>query len=712
MPPMSYKRVLIGKPAADAARHDNAPPGRASAVEAAARKVSAALASEKQAAAANADDLHAEQLRAEELRQKTQAEKTARLEQQKKAHMEKSLASLQQRKQRLAAGVKLAEGKLTSSADRTHETRYKLCRDTNKLQFVTDSLLLSGANSSDLVSSPERSLSAGVNAGSPVTKYALPTPTELRSGATDGTSELRDPAEAGPSSAKYAAVSKKANEARPEAQKLKIKLPKGPTVPAPPLEKAGPGPGIAEEKDRPSLAQIVRDAAASVRVTRSEDSSEVSEGEIRDDSHDHVATASTDFVADPVVEHALDSAAEQLEHTSLNADDSAEVTRSAIRAMIGQSVREALGAQPQPPAQANPAAAGWSQPPADVMSSMLTKMGSLFDEIMALKARPSPQHVSRSAVRINDVKLSVFSGNSDSTAALISQAYYLPLIRWIKESNAALKYSGLAIPDQCTVVLNHLKGAARSAFFAKHGHADRSQWTLDLLFRKIANLVPEYDVLFTRAALEMKFRARSLVDDIDTFAMYLRYGCLQLDGNQFVFSELQKKMIAAVPKIFTLAADLHNMRLVWNKEKGFSWRVATAIEIVNALQANQQLLMAVADIPGRKEPGAGSPSKREGNPFATKRKAPKDWDDKKSGKSVKRVQGKDKKAQLKSLAKRFSRCMKCGLHVPNQDWKGHASASDEKSKCTPSKFETRMGKVASMVAKGLEDKVNEFPGKK
>jgi hypothetical protein len=234
-------------------------------------------------------------------------------------------------------------------------------------------------------------------------------------------------------------------------------------------------------------------------------------------------------------------------------------------------------------------------------------------------------------------------------------------------------------------------------------------WKLDDLYLKIANLVPDYAVLFTREAFAMKFRVKTLIDDIDTFAMYLRYGRCALDGNQYVFSELQRKILDACPKIFTLAADLYNLRLVWNPRQNFSWHVTRAIEIVNTLQADKLLLKE--EIKLLKETsthsnGAGtSHGEKRKQPFTpgAKHKRPRV----EHGKPFKH----EKEGKYKELAKSYKRCLKCGMHVPNGDWKAHAADTGEHTKCKPSQFMMRMGKVASMVAAGKGDKVNEFAKK-
>ena len=123
------------------------------------------------------------------------------------------------------------------------------------------------------------------------------------------------------------------------------------------------------------------------------------------------------------------------------------------------------------------------------LMELVVKVSTLCDEVTQLQAHPTSQPV-RHAVRINDITLAMVSGNVNPTATHIARPFYLRLLRWIKEGIAALKHSGLNFRGQCTVVLNHLTGSARSAFFAKYGNSDRANWTLDMLYSRIANLVP------------------------------------------------------------------------------------------------------------------------------------------------------------------------------------------------------------------------------
>jgi hypothetical protein len=466
-------------------------------------------------------------------------------------------------------------------------------------------------------------------------------------------------------------------------------------------------PGPSATKDGTKEQNALKRRASQFPRRESQTDSEATKNAAADGNQSAKSSSSDDAVggaSNAVTNHTIAPLADRLERVSLEKQTPEQmIPLNIVKEMLTLQKEDVLSWLPQGPAQ--------PEASSSMLLQLVDKVGTLCEQVVALQARPPAQHVARSSVRINDVKLAVFHGNADPTATHISRPYFLPLIRWIKEGTATLKHSGLNDPDQCTVVLNHLAGAARSAFFAKFGSADRSTWKLDDLYLNIANLVPDYAVLFTREAFAMQFRVKTLVDDIDTFAMYLRYGCFSLDGNQYVFSELQRKILDACPKIFTLAADLHNLRLVWTPERSFSWHVSKAIVIVNTLQADQLLLKE--EIKQLKDTSGGPSNAGAGTSHGDKRKqsfAP-------GGKHKKQKVDNDKstknakESRYKELAKTYKRCLKCGMFVPNGDWKAHAADQNESTKCKPSQFLMRMGKVASMVDAGKGDKVNEFAKK-
>lgn len=631
------KRLCVGNQAKDAAREQTAPKGRASKVEEASRQMVKAL------------------------------EKDTR-----QASKEKQAAALAARKARLAQAVKSVEKGVPADESSTPETLYALPSNIEKLNYVTDSLLMgcssipemnSGVDVDDAVNDSQRSQH---NDDSLTVRN--------RKGEKKRTTG-RNPNAGGPSNGQYDPTIPPQSFAEIRAAQATVAKDKAP---------------VATEKPK-SYADVVRTPPPPVDMDASVSRS------ARNTPDDPEIAAATGSGSDPVTEHLISQAVVELSDASLNdrnhvqGTDAIEIAKmqNLVETMVNQRMQQHLANTPQP-----------------AMEQIVAQVGNLVQQVVELKACPPASDsnpVSRNVVRVNDIKMTMFYGNDDPKASCITQPYFLPLIRWIKEAKALLAHSGLNVSAQSTVVLNHLAGAARASFFARYGTVDRSAWTLDTMFTRIAHLIPDYEVIFTREALEMTFNVRSLVDDIDTFAMYLRYGSFPLNGNQYIFTELQKKMLDAYPRIFTLAADLHNLRLVWNRDRPFMQFVNTAIEIVNTLQANQQLLINDKQSVKPQE----APGKRKAPPSEGQRsqypKRPK--------REGKQGSGNSKRAKFVALAKEYKRCIKCGMHIPNGDWKSHASDRDPKTKCKPELFTTRMGKVASLVAQGKADQVNEFTKK-
>ena len=131
----------------------------------------------------------------------------------------------------------------------------------------------------------------------------------------------------------------------------------------------------------------------------------------------------------------------------------------------------------------------------------------------------------------------------------------------------------------------------------------------------------------------MKFAAGTLHDNVKTFELYMRFGDMQADGSQFVWSELQNKMLAACPDVVAVAASKHNLHFQWDATKSFAAHVAHALKIVSVMQimgdighkirSTQAALQAAdggkrqkrplnphrVDAPAMKKPGGASHSK-------------------------------------------------------------------------------------------------------
>ena len=291
--------------------------------------------------------------------------------------------------------------------------------------------------------------------------------------------------------------------------------------------------------------------------------------------------------------------------------------------------------------------------------------------------------------------LEKFSGNRDDTAQVIAKDQFLPLLEWLQTCEFTLLTSRLPAELHVPVLTSHLTGAAKRSFMRKWGSsraAEVATWSLNTAKVEIAALVPNHKVLFTKTALAMQFSARSLENDLQRFALYLRNGEMPVDGSEYVFDVLQEKMQQAVPDVFTLSTSLYNRQLVF---KGtFAEIMQDAIEIVSTLQVHGKL--------------SGSARERSVDDAPPTRKRDKRLQVKKAGdRSNRRRPGDDaaRKQEFFALAKRFSRCYGCGQHIAAKDLAAHKATCSR----NPADFARRMGQVKKLVDTGKAAEVNEFP---
>ena len=169
-------------------------------------------------------------------------------------------------------------------------------------------------------------------------------------------------------------------------------------------------------------------------------------------------------------------------------------------------------------------------------------------------------------MRVSDVNLNKFSGNPDPGAHYIDTEEFLPLLRSLHDCKARLATYSFAEGDKVGLLVLALSRGARSVLNDLYPDARVSNWSFAEAFARIAALVPDHSVLFMCRALDMKFTADTL-DDVKTFELYLRYGDVHADGSQFVWTELQNKMLSACPNLFAVAASKHNLHFAWDATK-------------------------------------------------------------------------------------------------------------------------------------------------
>lgn len=306
-----------------------------------------------------------------------------------------------------------------------------------------------------------------------------------------------------------------------------------------------------------------------------------------------------------------------------------------------------------------------------------------------------PQNVS--TLRISDIKLKEFAGHKYPNAQHIDNAYFLPLLQWLQDCKTRLASSSFAESDKVAALVSALTGGARAAFNALYANASVHEWSLDDTFDKLAALVPEHKVQFTRAALAMQFRRDCLIDDIKTFALYVQYGGVCAVGNHYVWTELQSKMASACPGLFAIAANEFNLHFAWTEDKPFNEHVNQALNIVSTLQSAGRIAEAAERATGGKQPDTRD--KR-----GTKRGAPQPPNTEKGSKRSKREQdqaGNRPNEQQRAQARALSLCFNCGTKMDRKTFAAHKAECKEYK---PGLFKQNLAKAQKeqTVAPGAE----------
>jgi hypothetical protein len=186
--------------------------------------------------------------------------------------------------------------------------------------------------------------------------------------------------------------------------------------------------------------------------------------------------------------------------------------------------------------------------------------------------------------RPSDVGLSDFTGASSSSATVIEPEFYPRLLLWLEESEQLLRNSGLSTVEQIRTLFAHLNGAARKQFTTRWRNLDFSTMSMNEAKEKIFALVPNHQTHFTRAAMDMKFKAHRLASDLDRFALYASHGDLPVDGYHFWYRMIQDKLLEACPDLFRLASEHFGKRIEFDPAMAFASMIEHFMDIVLAVQ--------------------------------------------------------------------------------------------------------------------------------
>jgi hypothetical protein len=223
-----------------------------------------------------------------------------------------------------------------------------------------------------------------------------------------------------------------------------------------------------------------------------------------------------------------------------------------------------------------------------------------------------------SKARPSDVGLSEFSGAASKVATVIEPEYYPRMLLWLEESDQLLRNSGLTTIEQVRTLFSHLTGAARKQFTTRWRNLDYATMTMKDAKDKIFALVPNHATHFSRAAMDMNFRASCLASDLDRFALYASHGDLPVNGHHFWYRMVQDKLLEACPDLFRVAAEHFGKRIEFDPRTPFQNMIDKFMDIVLAVQTELR-----GKLLGEKRPHpqtGGSPSDPRPSPGPVKKR--------------------------------------------------------------------------------------------
>jgi hypothetical protein len=423
----------------------------------------------------------------------------------------------------------------------------------------------------------------------------------------------------------------------------------------------------------------------------------------------------------------------QLEDTDSSSDDPSmrldpEVagTSAALQRRFDKRAREEAAlqhAQRRAPSKrkqrkAEAAHSDSDEPPAMDTASLSALVVALQAEMAELKAaRQEPVRSddapARPRVTPKDVKLPMFSGNDDPDASIISRSRFDALYQWLESAELKLRTSELPPSQWNSVLLNHLTGAANATFLRVHGASAVHDWTFEQCREHILQLVPENKVHFANLAIAMKFRADALCEGIERFARAVRMSELPADSD-WLYDLLIQKITAVSPMAFETLRTRFNVTI--SKRAVFQETVKQLHDGLSLLQVNDLIGTRHSngtetpwkDVVSKKKrdgPARESASDKRPRRDDGRRRSDADHRRQPSREELQRQQ-RERQEEWRRLAQRFDRCFKCGMHMPD--------VVKHKAECRPDPngFGRRMGVVKSLVDKGFESRVNQFPDRK
>jgi hypothetical protein len=315
---------------------------------------------------------------------------------------------------------------------------------------------------------------------------------------------------------------------------------------------------------------------------------------------------------------------------------------------------------------------------------LLKKIYPVLNETRLHSTLQPATQVSTGKLRVDNCKLPEFGGNPNPKGTVISSDHCLALLEWLRTCEFALRTTRVPESDFAMYVVNNLTRAARHSFMRQHASSNISTWTYEQAKESIIALIPNHRALFTETALKMSFRANTLADDVERFALYLQYGELNANESSLVFRALQQKIHDAAPTLLSHVLTRHGLSLTLKAT--FTECLADAHALINVAQLDGVLSSppktqpaGKADTQGKSD--SGYASKSDPRRRVQKRKLERKSQACKPSKKAASID--DATAdKYSALAKEFGRCTACGWLIRGQDKAVHVTSPD----CKPELF--------------------------
>jgi hypothetical protein len=231
---------------------------------------------------------------------------------------------------------------------------------------------------------------------------------------------------------------------------------------------------------------------------------------------------------------------------------------------------------------------------------------------------------------------------------------------------------------------------------------------------ELESLRPKSKVHFANLALGMNFRPDALCEGIEQFARAVLMSELPADSD-WLYEKLIEKITAVSPGALKALSTRFSVSI--SKQDTFEETIQQLQDSLSFLQVND--LTRACQGNGTEMPSKDvlSRTKRDRSvrDFASE-KHPRAWQDRhgdgcridgdrrRQAPGPDQRQKRDRQKEWRRLALRFDRCFRCGMHAPNL-------SKHEADQCRPDPqaFSRRMGVVKSLVDKGQDGRVNQYP---